>query len=504
MVENKRMLAKWIDQEIQKRVTESTDQIAIFDEKYSLTFQELTNAVENAVSQLERVGVGEHDIVALRLIDPVNLAICFLALLKMGVCQTTLTPYDPLPQQVEVLERTNANIVLQDFSLKNSLIKNTLKLGPSGSLFRHPDYNVMKKKRAYAGYMLLTLGSGTTGKPKLLAFDALALMDRFKKATSLRALGLFEKGEVFYFYTTLYFTYTKFLLVDALISGVRLLLPRQRPEFILKYCISHGVNHLDLTASQIRIVVTEAEERYGAGETGPLLNELKTLCVTSAPTTVSLRQKIRKLLTPNLYIRYGTNEYGIVTMATPSDIDRVPDTVGRVIPSVEIEIHDEKGERIRDGTAGNIFVKRSSYRAATYPNNPEALQNAFRNGGYYPGDLGRLNEGGQLVYLGRADDMMIVTGANIYPAEIESVMERHPAVAEAAVFPLWREGEEQIPFAAVRLGTPISEERLMAWCQKYLGWKRPARIFFVEELPKNSMGKVLKKLLAQQVAKLFV
>jgi long-chain acyl-CoA synthetase len=105
-------------------------------------------------------------------------------------------------------------------------------------------------------------------------------------------------------------------------------------------------------------------------------------------------------------------------------------------------------------------------------------------------------------FLGRSDDVMIFSGVNIYPREIENVLEMHPAVSEAAAFPFLWEGE-QIPFAAVCLNIPVSEEELKQFCISQMGWRTPQRIIGVDSFPRNGAGKVLKKELAKTVHKML-
>lgn len=96
--------------------------------------------------------------------------------------------------------------------------------------------------------------------------------------------------------------------------------------------------------------------------------------------------------------------------------------------------------------------------------------------------------------------MMICRGVNIYPREIEVVLESHPAISEAAAFPMRTETLDNLPFAVVVCAENVSEVELMKYCQAHLGWRRPLRIFFAAALPRNPAGKVLKRVLVQTVA----
>jgi len=111
----------------------------------------------------------------------------------------------------------------------------------------------------------------------------------------------------------------------------------------------------------------------------------------------------------------------------------------------------------------------------------------------YPGDLGVLTDDEQLIFKGRADDMMLFDGINIYPAEIEAVLAAHEAVGEAAAFPLKSEVHQDIPVAAVTLRAPVTEGELLAFCRARLGARTPQRIVAVEEFPRSPAGKILKR-----------
>jgi acyl-CoA synthetase (AMP-forming)/AMP-acid ligase II len=236
----------------------------------------------------------------------------------------------------------------------------------------------------------------------------------------------------------------------------------------------------------------------------PVLPELKSLMLSSSPVSLRLRREVLTHITPQLYIVYGSNEFGLISIAMPGEIETYPNTVGRVSGDVILEIHDSQGNILPAGEVGEIFVKREGETlSATYLDAPEATQRRFRNGGYYTGDMGRLMGDGHLLFEGRADDMMIFTGGNIYPIEIESVLERYPKVEEAAAFPLLLEGEEQVPFAAVTLNGKVSEKELLAWCRTHLGWRAPLRVLIADRFPKNPAGKILKRELAKKTAELL-
>jgi acyl-coenzyme A synthetase/AMP-(fatty) acid ligase len=269
-----------------------------------------------------------------------------------------------------------------------------------------------------------------------------------------------------------------------------------KPKCIISFCIQHQINHLVLTGSQATLLLSQEEKLE---ETHFLrLPELKSLILSSSLITEPVRHKILTRITDRLFVYYGINEFGSVSIATPEDIHKYPGTVGRAYPGVEIAIVDDNGNPSSAGEIGNILLK-SSGGLANYIDNFEATQKAFTKEGYYSGDMGRLLENGNLIFEGRKDDMMIFSGVNIYPRELESVLDAHPNVTESAVFPLMTQTHEAIPIAVVSIREPINESELLNWCTAELGWRSPKRIFFRESLPRNSAGKVLKRVLAKEV-----
>jgi len=137
-----------------------------------------------------------------------------------------------------------------------------------------------------------------------------------------------------------------------------------------------------------------------------------------------------------------------------------------------------------------------------YLNDDEATERAFKDGWFLPGDIGKFTPDGQLVFLGRADQMMIMDGINIYPAEIEAVVGRHPAVRDSAAIPLRSPLHQDIPVCAVALhsGKVASETELLEFTFQRLGSRYPRRIILLEEIPRTKQGKLLLNELSQEIA----
>jgi long-chain acyl-CoA synthetase len=168
---------------------------------------------------------------------------------------------------------------------------------------------------------------------------------------------------------------------------------------------------------------------------------------------------------------------------------------------VAVRVVDETGQDLPPGEIGEI-VTRSDCVMRGYWNNPEASANALRDGWLWTGDLGSLDADGFLTIKDRSKDMIISGGANIYPREIEEVLLSHPEVLEAAVVgrPHADWGEEAIAFVVRRAGSTLAAAALDRLCLDNIArFKRPKSYRFVDTLPKNNYGKVLKTELRQQL-----
>jgi long-chain acyl-CoA synthetase len=174
-------------------------------------------------------------------------------------------------------------------------------------------------------------------------------------------------------------------------------------------------------------------------------------------------------------------------------MQRKPGSVGKPITGVEVRVVDENEKSVAAGEVGEIIARGPNIMIGYY-NMPQETQAALRNGWLHTGDMGRFDEDGDLYIVERKKDLIIRGGFNIYPRDVEEVLNRHPAVIESAVIgiPSERMGEEVKAFVVTR--SEIDEETLKAYCRESLAnYKTPSEIEFVQALPRNAVGKIDKK-----------
>lgn len=196
---------------------------------------------------------------------------------------------------------------------------------------------------------------------------------------------------------------------------------------------------------------------------------------------------------------YGLSEASPVTCFNPIDRDRKPGSIGTNIINVENKIVNELGEEVSVGEVGELIVRGPNVMKGYYKM-PEETESAIRDGWLYTGDLARQDEEGYFFIVDRKKDMIIVGGYNVYPREVEEVLFAHPGIVEAAVvgIPDPNFGEEVLAFV-VKKDPTLTAQQLEAYClEKLAKYKVPKKIEFLEELPKNTTGKILRRSLKPQ------
>jgi fatty-acyl-CoA synthase len=230
------------------------------------------------------------------------------------------------------------------------------------------------------------------------------------------------------------------------------------------------------------------------------ISSLKVIFSGGAQLTASLANEVLDVLGDTLYNFYGATETGIVTIAGPDDLRASPGTIGRPVPGVDIRLLDESGRDVPEGEAGELYV-RTSLLIEGYHADAEATRQSMRGEYFSVGDLARIDRRGCYHIEGRKRDMIISGGVNVYPAEVEAALDAHPAVAEAAVVgvPDREWGERVRAFVVPRRGASVTDDELRAHCRARLaGPKVPRDFVFLDALPKNPTGKILKRELRER------
>lgn len=232
------------------------------------------------------------------------------------------------------------------------------------------------------------------------------------------------------------------------------------------------------------------------------LPNLRLFTYGAAPMPYELIRKV-KALYPNVKVQnlYGQTENSpaATTLKDHHALEKVG-SVGEPLPQTEVQVVDEFGEPLPVGQVGEIVTKGPQVMKG-YMKNEEATRRTIQNGWLYTGDLGRFDEDGLLYIVDRKKDMIIRAGENVYPVEVEEVLYQIPELLEAAVvgIPHTVYGEVPKAFIVLKEGQTLTEEEITSFCSKRLAkYKLPEEVIFIDTLPRNASGKVLKTALRKE------
>jgi long-chain acyl-CoA synthetase len=288
-------------------------------------------------------------------------------------------------------------------------------------------------------------------------------------------------------------------LVTGLLAGLRLVMVdgKFEPEKALQLIEDEGVTIWATVPTMVwRVCEHPARHDYDT-------STVRTVAFGGSPSADELQRMVRDTF-PN--VKGASNVYGLTetsssaTVLSPTEALARPDSVGRPVPTVRVRIADDDGNELPVGATGEVLISGPTLMAG-YWGKPEATEESIRDGWLHTGDIGYLDPEGYLYVLDRRDDLIVSGGENIYPAEVEAVLQSHPDVVEAGVYgvPDERWGQTPIAVAVLRSGATVTADALLAYCKDRLAaFKVPSRIEFATELPRNAAGKLLRRELGQR------
>ena len=468
------------------------DHPAVIDGGQRLDHASFARVVRQSAAHLIALGLRPGDIVGVCLSDSIAHVVLFYALARAGIVMLPMDCRWTATEQTNVAVHFGAGTVLVE---PGHAPIGTATLIPvdrtwDEAVARSPADLVFPGDGEAP--LLLSLSSGTTGRPKGPMIAHRHMLRRFW--THWINLGL-NSQDRYVCATPLYFGGGRTFCMSVLFAGgtVVMLPPPHDPESLVEEVVRREATSLFLVPTQIRRLL-ELPPAIGAQ-----LGRLNLLLSSGSALHPEERRAIRAGLCPRFFEYYASTEGGGVSLLTPEDQIHVSDSVGRPVFAVDVEVVDDGDLPLPPGQIGALRYRGPGV-AEGFHNDPEASCEAFRHGWFYPGDLGEIDARGYVFLRGRRKDMIIRGGVNIYPGEIEAVLAGHPQVADVAVvgWPSPRLGEEVAAFVVTR--APADVAALTAWCRDKLApYKVPARIDVTDALPRNSAGKVLKQELAARL-----
>ncbi|MBU6268278.1 MAG: AMP-binding protein [Sphingomonadales bacterium] len=338
--------------------------------------------------------------------------------------------------------------------------------------------------------------SGTTGRSKgaMLSHGNL-----YSNAATLKDLWQWQPDDVLIHILPIYHVHGLFVaLHGALLAGAEVLFHRGfDPDAVIddfaRGTVLMGVpTHYTRLTGHVRLTPASAAH-------------MRLFISGSAPLLAEAHKRFDERSGRRILERYGMTETGMIT-SNPYDGARVAGTVGYPLPGVEVRIHDDEGRAVAQGQPGVLQVRGANVFKG-YWHNPDKTREEFRDGGWFvTGDVATQAPDGRVTLVGRAKDLIIAGGLNIYPKEIEEAIDALPGVFESAVIgvPHPDMGEGVVAVVARAPGAVLDEAGVLAGiADKLARFKQPRRVLVVDALPRNAMGKVQKAALRAEFDGLF-
>jgi acyl-CoA synthetase (AMP-forming)/AMP-acid ligase II len=342
---------------------------------------------------------------------------------------------------------------------------------------------------------VLIYTSGTTGTPKGVMLTHENLLFSAKTTALFRKLDHTDK--VYVVLPISHIVGVSLLLMTLMTGGTVRLVSKYDPAALAKAMAEEGITTLNgVPATYQRLL----EYKRLAGLPRLDKGALRLIAVAGAPLDLDLKKRVEDELGLSLLNGYGITECSPGISGVRFDAPRQDHAVGRLMPGVEARIVGRDGAIIFDGTVGELHVRgrnvmRGYYRA------PDLTAKAIDGEGWFnTGDLARF-DGDCLFIVGRTKEMIIRSGFNVYPAEVEAVLSSHDAVVQCAVVGRVAEGnEEVVAFVQLLKGSDVTPSELMTFANQQLtSYKRPSQIIVLDALPATSTGKILKHKLAESL-----
>ncbi len=476
------------------------DEVAVIDELGTLTFREIDERTNALAHGLAANGVGEGDNVGLMCRNHRGFIESVVACSKLGANVLFLNTAFSGPQLTDVAQREDPKALIYDYEFEE-LIHDASRRRKRFIAWHDADdgrpRDPLLEELATSGDIApvtppsergkaIILTSGTTGTPKGASRSQPKSLDPAAALLAMIPLRAREKtmiaAPMFHSWGFVHFT------LGMSLSSTLVLKRKFEPEDTLSLTARHEATALIVVPVMMQRILELPEETLKQYD----LSKVRVVAVSGSALPGTMSERWMDLFGDNVYNLYGSTEVAWASIATPADLRAAPGTAGRPPHGTIVRLYDDDGQAVPQGATGRIFVgNEMQFEGYTGGGNKDAIGGLLSSG-----DVGHFDEAGRLFVDGRDDDMIVSGGENVFPAEVEDLLAGHEAVVEVAVFGVDDEkfGQRLKAVVVLREGTSLSEDDVKSHVKSNLaGYKVPRDVEFVDELPRTSTGKVLKR-----------
>jgi len=478
--------------------------VAVIDDEGAMTFRELDDSVNAVANCMVAMGVEGGNGVAILARNHRWFVIANYAAARVGARIVLLNTEFSGPQIADVADREGARLLIYDDEYAQSVSQANFELGRLRALGANPDRDEPSgatdetlaeviarsskepapKPTKHSSLVILT--SGTTGTPKGATRHA---------PPTLAPIGgilshvPFKSGEVTSLPSPMFHALGYLHGTLAMTLGSTLLLRRRfRPLTVAEDIEKYGATALVV----VPVMLSRILDALDNADRGYDMSTLRIVFVSGSQLGAELATRATKRLGPVIYNLYGSTEVAFATIARPADLEINPATVGPIVKGAKVKILDEQGNELPQGQVGRIFVGNAMpFEGYTGGGGKQIIDGLLSSG-----DLGYFDDNGLLYVSGRDDEMIVSGGENVFPAEVEDLISGHPEVVEATALGVDDQefGARLRAFVVKQKDSSIDEDAIKVYVREHLArYKVPREVIFLDELPRNPTGKILKR-----------
>lgn len=478
------------------------DKLAVWCDGKKATYKEMAELVSRYSNLMLSLGAAYGDHIAIPMNNSIESVALFFSAADLGVCVVPLNPSLPLDAVKTAMQAGDIKHVIARKSFFMDCEKNGGLNVPGFSICLDQEYpgttpfakiNEMSAERPVVEYdvngsesLILTMTSGSTGTPKPIDISQ---DNKYERSMAHVRVYKIVKDDKILAATPLYHSLAERLVILPLIYGATsILLPRFTPAIWLK-CVEEQKPTFTIAVSAQLAQILELLKQPDA----PKITSFRSIVSSSALLEAAVKYELIDLLQCEFHEMYGASEVSTVTDICFQEVKDKQKSVGKPFDEAQIRIlRDDCKTDCAIGEVGEIAVKSKLQCKGYYKQ--EAMMQAAMVGDYFrTGDLGYLDEDGYLYFAGRKKELIITGAINVYPRDIDEVIGRLPEISECAAFsyPDERLGEVVALAVVAKDGQEINLRSLKTYCARNLAdFQQPHKIFVVDKLPKNAMGKL--------------
>ena len=487
---------------LEKTVSKFPQAEAIVSEGIRLTYEELNKEVNRLANTLLKSGIKKGDRILLMAPNNQHFIIGYFAILKSSGIVVPVNTFFRGEELKFILNHSGAAAAIisglfeERFTeIKKDLsnLKNIISFETAGSGKESFDNIGIEAEPQDIAAIIYT--SGTTGKPKGAMLTHFNLTSNV--SSCIKAFGSTSQ-EVMLCVLPLFhaFAATVCMLFSISIGSKIVIMKRFHPHEVLQNIAKEKVTIFPAVPTMYAMLL-QVEDLKGMD-----FSSWRLAISGGAAMPLEIMKRFEEKFPVLIYEGDGPTECSPVTSTNPIGGRRKPGAIGLPVPEVEMKIVDDKGNTLPPEEIGEIAVKGPNVMKG-YFNDPKATKEAIKDGWFYTGDMGKVDEDGYFYILDRKKDMVNVGGLNVYPREVEEVIYTHPKVRHAAVIAApdrkGLRGEVPKAFIILKEGMEMTAHEVIQYCHKSLaGYKIPRNVEFCKTLPITATGKIQKRILKEK------